>query len=101
MATQRSLGSCRTKSARRAILRPANRVVQLRRVAVTGVGLICSVGHTTDEVWKAVLEGKSGVGPITLFDSSQFATKIAAEVKGFDPGRYVCRKDLKKMARFI
>ena len=56
-----------------------------RRVVVTGIGLICAVGNNTDEVWQALLAGKSGVEVITSFDVSQFACKIAAEVKGFDP----------------
>jgi 3-oxoacyl-[acyl-carrier-protein] synthase II len=73
----------------------------VRRVVVTGIGLICGVGNTTEEVWKNLLAGKSGVGPITQFDASQFACQIAAEVKNFDPLQYVEKKELKKMARFI
>jgi len=75
-------------------------VVELRRVAVTGVGLIGSVGNTTEEVWRGVLSGKSGVRQISQFDTEGFATKIAAEVQGFDARRYLDRKDLKRMARF-
>lgn len=75
-------------------------VVELRRVAVTGVGLIGSVGNTTQEVWNGVLSGKSGVRRISQFDTDGFATKIAAEVQGFDARRYLDRKDLKRMARF-
>jgi 3-oxoacyl-[acyl-carrier-protein] synthase II len=59
------------------------------------------VGNTTDEVWKALLAGKSGVGHITQFDASQFACQIAAEVKNFDPLQFVEKKELKKMGRFI
>src|SRR5579864_7896851 len=72
-----------------------------RRVVVTGLGLICGVGNSTDEVWKALLAGKSGVGPITGFDARLFACRIAAEVKNFDPLNYLEKKELKKMARFI
>ena len=72
-----------------------------RRVVVTGVGLICGVGNNADEVWKALLAGKSGVGQITAFDASQFACKIAAEVKNFDPLQYVEKKEARKMGRFI
>ena len=72
-----------------------------RRVVVTGIGLICGVGNTTGEVWQALLAGKSGVGRITQFDSSNFACQIAAEVKNFDPLNFIEKKEVKKMARFI
>ena len=72
-----------------------------RRVVVTGIGLICGVGHTTEEVWRNLLAGKSGVARITQFDPSQFACQIAAEVKNFDPLQFVEKKELKKMGRFI
>jgi 3-oxoacyl-[acyl-carrier-protein] synthase II len=72
-----------------------------RRVVVTGVGLICGVGNTTEEVWGKLLAGKSGVARITQFDASQFACRIAAEVKNFDPLQFIEKKELKKMGRFI
>jgi 3-oxoacyl-[acyl-carrier-protein] synthase II len=72
-----------------------------RRVVVTGLGLICAVGNTTEETWKNLLAGKGGVTRITQFDSSQFACQIAAEVKNFDPLQFVEKKELKKMGRFI
>jgi 3-oxoacyl-[acyl-carrier-protein] synthase II len=72
-----------------------------RRVVVTGVGLICGVGNTTEEVWEGLLAGKSGVARITQFDASQFACQIAAEVKNFDPLQFIEKKELKKMGRFI
>ena len=72
-----------------------------RRVVVTGLGLICGVGNSTDDVWNAVLAGKSGVGKITGFDASAFACQIAAEVKNFDPLNFIEKKELKKMGRFI
>jgi 3-oxoacyl-[acyl-carrier-protein] synthase II len=72
-----------------------------RRVVVTGIGLICGVGNTTDEVWRKLLAGKSGVARITQFDSSNFACQIAAEVKNFDPLNFIEKKELKKMGRFI
>ena len=68
---------------------------------VTGLGLICAVGNTTDEVWKALLAGKSGVARIASFDASNFACQIAAEVKDFDPLNFIEKKELKKMGRFI
>jgi 3-oxoacyl-[acyl-carrier-protein] synthase II len=72
-----------------------------RRVVVTGLGLICGVGNSTEEVWQGLLNGKSGVARITQFDSSNFACQIAAEVKNFDPLKYIEKKEVKKMARFI
>jgi 3-oxoacyl-[acyl-carrier-protein] synthase II len=68
---------------------------------VTGLGLICGVGNSKEEVWKALLAGQSGVRRITSFDVSAFACQIAAEVKGFDPFDYIEKKEVKKMARFI
>jgi 3-oxoacyl-[acyl-carrier-protein] synthase II len=72
-----------------------------RRVVVTGLGLICGVGNTTDEVWKALLAGKSGVARISGFDATAFACQIAAEVKNFDPLNFIEKKEVKKMGRFI
>src|ERR1700685_154172 len=72
-----------------------------RRVVVTGIGLICGVGNTTEAVWQALLAGRSGVGRITQFDSSSFACQIAAEVKNFDPLHFIEKKEVKKMGRFI
>ena len=72
-----------------------------RRVVVTGIGLICGVGNTTEEIWRNLLAGKSGVSRITHFDAAQFACQIAAEVKNFDPLNFVEKKELKKMGRFI
>lgn len=72
-----------------------------RRVVVTGVGLICAVGHTAAETWEGLLAARSGVRAITLFDASQFACRIAAEVPEFDPLRFVDKKEAKKMGRFI
>jgi 3-oxoacyl-[acyl-carrier-protein] synthase II len=72
-----------------------------RRVVITGIGLICGVGNTTDEVWKGLLAGKSGIGRITQFDAAQFACQIAAEVKNFDPLNFIEKKEVKKMGRFI
>ena len=72
-----------------------------RRVVVTGIGLICGVGNTSDVVWQNVLAGKSGVAKITHFDAAQFSCQIAAEVKGFDPLNFIEKKEIKKMGRFI
>ena len=72
-----------------------------RRVVVTGVGLICGCGIGTDEVWRNLLAGKSGIGPVTHFDPKGFDCRIAGEVRNFDPLQWVEKKELKKMARFI
>ncbi len=72
-----------------------------RRVAVTGIGLLSSVGTGTEECWAALRAGKGGIGPITQFDATEFACRIAGEVKDFDPLKYVEKKDVKKMGRFI
>jgi len=65
------------------------------------VGLVSAVGVGTEETWQNLLAGKSGVAPITHFDTTGFSATIAAEVKGFDPLQYVEKKDLKKMGLFI
>src|ERR1700674_3135662 len=59
-----------------------------RRVVVTGMGMVTPVGKDLETTWAALLKGRGGVGPITLFDASTFATRIAAEVKGFALDRY-------------
>ncbi|MEB2335022.1 MAG: beta-ketoacyl-ACP synthase II [Anaerolineaceae bacterium] len=71
-----------------------------KRVAITGVGCITPVGNTAQEAWKSLLAGKSGAGPITLFDGSEHKTRFAAEAKGFDPvGRFGAR-EARRMDRF-
>jgi 3-oxoacyl-[acyl-carrier-protein] synthase II len=72
-----------------------------RRVVVTGVGLVCGCGIGTDEVWRNLLAGKSGISPITHFDATAFDCRIAGEVRNFDPLVWVEKKELKKMGRFI
>ena len=68
---------------------------------MTGVGLVCGCGIGTDEVWRSLLAGKSGIGPITHFDAAAFDCRIAGEVRNFDPLTWVEKKELKKMGRFI
>ncbi|MFZ4591077.1 MAG: beta-ketoacyl-ACP synthase II, partial [Ignavibacteria bacterium] len=63
-----------------------------KRVVVTGIGALTPVGLTIDEFWKSITEGKSGVGAITYFDTTEFDTKFAAQLKGFDPLNYMDRK---------
>src|SRR6187200_1759149 len=72
-----------------------------RRVVVTGVGLVSPLAIGTQANWDALLAGKSGIGPITRFDASQFSARIAGEVKNFDPLQFVDKKDVKKMDVFI
>ena len=68
---------------------------------VTGLGLVCAVGHTAPEVWNNLLAGKGGIATITQFDTTGFPVTFAAEVKNFDPLQFVDRKEARKMARFI
>jgi 3-oxoacyl-[acyl-carrier-protein] synthase II len=72
-----------------------------RRVVVTGIGLICGSGNTKEEVWSGLLAGRSQVGAITRFDVSSFPVRIASEVKGFDPLKFIEKKEVKKMDLFI
>ena len=75
--------------------------MEKKRVVITGVGLVTALGTGTEETWKGLCEGRSGIGPITRFDPTQFSTRIAAEVKDFDPLKWFEKKDLKKMDSFI
>src|SRR5499425_2270604 len=72
-----------------------------RRVVVTGVGLVCALGIGTEESWKNLVAGVSGIGPITQFDTTGFDCTFAGEVKNFDPFQWIEKKELKKMGRFI
>jgi 3-oxoacyl-[acyl-carrier-protein] synthase II len=72
-----------------------------RRVVVTGVGLVCGCGIGTEEVWRNLLAGKSGIGPITAFDATAFDCRIAGEVRNFDPLHWIEKKEVKKTGRFI
>jgi 3-oxoacyl-[acyl-carrier-protein] synthase II len=71
-----------------------------RKVVVTGMGTVSPIGLTVDEAWDSAVEGRSGVGPITLFDASDLGAQIAAEVKGFDPARYVEPREARRRDRF-
>jgi 3-oxoacyl-[acyl-carrier-protein] synthase II len=70
-------------------------------VVVTGLGLVSPVGIGVEPSWSAMVAGKSGIGPITLFDASTFPTRIAGEVKGFDPGHFMDKKEARRNDRFI
>lgn len=71
-----------------------------RKVVITGLGCISPVGNTMNETWQALLAGRSGAAPITLFDASRHKTRFAAEVKGFDPAAYFGSRDARKMDRY-
>jgi len=75
--------------------------MQCRRAVITGMGAITPLGTGAETYWRALLDGVSGVGPITHFDASEYTTRIAAEVKDFDPELYIERKEAKRMDRFV
>ena len=76
-------------------------MAEMRRVVVTGVGAVTPVGNTAEEFWAALIQGKSGIGPVTRFDASSLPTRIAGELKGFDPLRYIDKKDDRKLDPFL
>ncbi len=76
-------------------------MLKKRRVVVTGLGVISPVGNSLDKFWKSLLEGKSGVRRLTCFDPTHFTSKIAAEVRDFDPTPYLSSKELRRMDRFV
>jgi 3-oxoacyl-[acyl-carrier-protein] synthase II len=73
----------------------------MRRVVITGVGLITPLGIGNDETWSGLVNGRSGIGPITQFDASAFATKIAGEVKGLEPTKWMDKREAKTVDRFL
>ena len=74
--------------------------MELKRVVVTGMGAVTPLGNTPKETWEAMLAGKSGAAPITLFDASKFKTQFACEVKNLDVNAYIDRKEARKMDRY-
>ena len=76
-------------------------MTNIRRVVVTGIGLVSSLGIGTEANWTGIKAGQSGIGTITKFDTTQFTTRIAGEVKNFDPLAFIEKKDVKKMDIFI
>jgi 3-oxoacyl-[acyl-carrier-protein] synthase II len=71
-----------------------------RRVVITGLGLVCGVGNTAPDVWRQLLAGSSGMGPIKGFDTTGYPVTFAAEVKNFDPLNFIDKKEARKMGRF-
>lgn len=76
-------------------------LIKRRRAVVTGIGIVSPLGVGIEENWDCLMQGKSGIGPITRFDSSGFATRIAGEVKGFHPEDFIAKKELRKMDPFL
>jgi 3-oxoacyl-[acyl-carrier-protein] synthase II len=72
-----------------------------RRVVITGAGAVTPIGNTAEESWAAMLQGISGIGPITRFDATGFATRIAGELKGFEPLKYIDKKDDRKLDPYL
>src|SRR5690606_39950461 len=72
-----------------------------RRVVVTGLGIISPVGSTVESAWKSVLEGRSGIAPVTRFDVSAFPVRFAGAVAGFEAEKYLPAKELRKMDPFM
>lgn len=71
------------------------------RVVITGLGVVSPIGKDWKTFWNSLIEGKSGVGPVTHFDATEYPTRIAAEVKDFDPGQYMDKKEARRMDRFV
>jgi len=74
---------------------------EARRIVITGMGVVTSLGFGIDPFWENILAGKSGVSRITSFDASKFTTRIAAEIRGFNPADYMERREAKRMDRFV
>src|SRR5215510_6952972 len=72
-----------------------------RRVVITGVGLVTPLGTGVEKNWQALMEGRSGIGPVTRFDVSDFPTRIAGEVRDFHPEEFIEKREIKKMDLFI
>ncbi|UCE41249.1 MAG: beta-ketoacyl-ACP synthase II [Candidatus Aminicenantes bacterium] len=79
----------------------STRQISSRRVVITGIGLVSPLGVGVERNWKALLEGEGGIGPITKFDTSAFSSRIAGEVKDFDPLEFMDKKEARKMDPFI
>jgi 3-oxoacyl-[acyl-carrier-protein] synthase II len=73
----------------------------MKRVVITGLGLVTSLGHTVGETWEALCQGRSGIGPIAQFDASEYPVRFAGEVRNFDPSRYLAYKDIRRNDAFV
>ena len=74
--------------------------MQLKRVVITGLGAVTPVGNSASQTWEALVNGVSGIAPITAFDATNFKTQFAGEVKNFDPTTVIDRKEARKMDRY-
>jgi len=72
----------------------------MKRVVITGLGVVTALGKSVSEFWQNIIEGKSGAGPITKFDASGFKTQFACEVRNFDTDRLIEKKDIRKYDLF-
>ncbi|GHO64523.1 3-oxoacyl-[acyl-carrier-protein] synthase 2 [Ktedonobacter sp. SOSP1-52] len=72
----------------------------MKRVVITGMGLVTALGHTVEETWEALCQGRSGIGPISQFDASEYLVRFAGEVRNFDPSHYLERKDIRRNDAF-
>lgn len=79
----------------------SERILARRRVVITGLGLISPVGNSVEEGWQNIIAGRSGIAPVTRFDTSTFPVRFAGEVKNFDITQYISAKDARRMDRFI
>src|SRR5882672_6032181 len=73
----------------------------MERVVITGIGLVTPNGIGTAETWRSIIEGRPGIAPITLFDASAYNSRVAGEVKNFEPTQFIEKKKVKEMARFV
>ena len=73
----------------------------MRRVVVTGIGLVTPIGNDLETTWTSLLAGKNGAGPITLFDVTNYATKFGCEVKAWDASKWFDKRELKHVDRFL
>jgi 3-oxoacyl-[acyl-carrier-protein] synthase II len=75
--------------------------VDTRRVVITGLGALTPIGNTADEFWSSLIQGRSGIGPITRFDTTEFPTRIAGEVRNFDPLNFVDKKEARRLDPYL
>src|SRR5256885_12979660 len=73
----------------------------MRRVVITGIGLLTPIGNDLESTWSALLAGKNGAAPITLFDTTNFATTFGCEIKGWDPLKHLDKREVKHLDRFL
>ena len=72
-----------------------------RRVVITGLGVVTSIGLTVEEFWRNLCAGRSGVSPIECFDATEYEVKIASEVKNFDPSKWITKREQRRLDRFV